>query len=86
MPAYDNISTISGSEGTVYLVLDDFGRFGRAWRETHESEARSADYRRQSAVRSVRTSAQDRRLQCRRGLGSRRYGRDCRRDQRTHLR
>ncbi len=39
MPAYDDISKMSGSEGTVYLVLDDFGRFGRAWRETHESEA-----------------------------------------------
>jgi hypothetical protein len=25
--------------GTVHLVLDDFGRFGRAWRETDEGEA-----------------------------------------------
>ena len=24
----------SDADGTVYLVLDDFGRFGRAWRET----------------------------------------------------
>ena len=38
MPAHDNISP-SGSDGTVYLVLDDFGRFGRAWRETDEGEA-----------------------------------------------
>jgi hypothetical protein len=27
------------TDGTVYLVLDDFGAFGRAWRETDESAA-----------------------------------------------
>jgi hypothetical protein len=39
MPAHDNTSLPSGPDGTVYLVLDDFGRFGRAWRETDEGEA-----------------------------------------------
>ena len=69
MPAYDDIS-MSGSEGTVYLVLDDFGRFGRAWRETHESEADRQTIVANLLSGTVRTSAQDRRLQCRRGLGS----------------
>jgi hypothetical protein len=39
MPAHDNTSPPSGPDGTVYLVLDDFGRFGRAWRETDEGKA-----------------------------------------------
>jgi hypothetical protein len=37
MPAHDHTSP--PSDGTVHLVLDDFGRFGRAWRETDEGEA-----------------------------------------------
>jgi hypothetical protein len=39
MPARDSTSPRSGPDGTVYLVLDDFGRFGRAWRETDEGKA-----------------------------------------------
>ena len=39
MPAHDNTSPRSGPDDTVYLVLDDFGRFGRAWRETDEGKA-----------------------------------------------
>jgi hypothetical protein len=39
MPAHDNTSPPSGPDGTVYLVLDDFGRFGHAWRETDEGRA-----------------------------------------------
>jgi hypothetical protein len=32
-------SLAPGSDGAVYLVLDDFGRFGRAYVETDEAEA-----------------------------------------------
>ena len=27
-------SIVPGNDQTVYLVIDDFGRHGRAWRET----------------------------------------------------
>ena len=30
-------SIVSGGEKDIYLVLDDFGRLDRAWRETDES-------------------------------------------------
>jgi hypothetical protein len=30
-------SIVSGGEKDIYLVLDDFGRLGRAWRETDEA-------------------------------------------------
>jgi hypothetical protein len=30
---------VPGHSGTVYLVLEDFGEFGRAWRETQEAHA-----------------------------------------------
>jgi hypothetical protein len=30
-------SIVSGGEKDTYLVLDDFGRLGRAWRETDEA-------------------------------------------------
>jgi len=40
MTALDMQSPLfSDADGTVYLVLDDFGRFGRAWRETGEDRA-----------------------------------------------
>jgi hypothetical protein len=32
-------SLVPNSESTVYLVLEDFGKFGRAYRETPEDEA-----------------------------------------------
>ena len=30
-------SVVFGGEKDIYLVLDDFGRLGRAWRETDEA-------------------------------------------------
>ena len=30
-------SIVPGGEKDIYLVLDDFGRLGRAWRETDEA-------------------------------------------------
>ena len=30
---------VPSRDGTVYLVLDDFGEFGRAYRETQEAQA-----------------------------------------------
>ena len=30
-------SIVPGGEKAIYLVLDDFGRLGRAWRETDEA-------------------------------------------------
>ena len=30
-------SVVPGGEKDIYLVLDDFGRLGRAWRETDET-------------------------------------------------
>ena len=30
-------SIVPGAEKDIYLVLDDFGRLGRAWRETDEA-------------------------------------------------
>ena len=30
-------SIVSGGEKDIYLVLDDFGRLGKAWRETDEA-------------------------------------------------
>ena len=32
----------NGGEKDIYLVLDDFGRLGRAWRETDEAETNRA--------------------------------------------
>jgi hypothetical protein len=31
--------SVPDRDGTVYLVLDDFGEFGRAWREAQEAQA-----------------------------------------------
>jgi hypothetical protein len=39
MQPYNNTSPTSDPDGAVYLVLDDFGRFGRAYRETDVSAA-----------------------------------------------
>jgi hypothetical protein len=39
MQPYNNTSPTSEPDGAVYLVLDDFGRFGRAYRETDVSAA-----------------------------------------------
>jgi hypothetical protein len=33
------LSPMPGRDSTVYLVLDDFGPFGRAWRETRDTLA-----------------------------------------------
>ena len=30
---------VPGDDCSFYLVLDDFGRFGRVWRETAEADA-----------------------------------------------
>jgi hypothetical protein len=57
-------SPTSDPDGAVYLMLDDFGRFGRAYRETDVSAADRQTVIANLLSGPVRTSAQNRRLQC----------------------
>jgi hypothetical protein len=58
-----------GRDGTVYLMLDDFGELGSAYRETDAAKSRPGDGRRRSLIRSISTSPARGGLEHRRGLG-----------------
>jgi hypothetical protein len=69
-----------GVDHDIYLVLNDFGRLGRAWCETDEEGTdRETLIRRLLEDQYSHPSGADRRLQYRRGLVARRYRRHRRR-------